>query len=73
MQGHDNYPGVDMDNESEASNNRRRGAGERRSISINITEEALRIGKLPAEKVARNIAQNKYNDFGALRSKGSAA
>ena len=28
----------------------------RRSISINITEEALRRGKLPTEGVARNIA-----------------
>lgn len=28
----------------------------RRSISINITEEALLRGKLPAEAVAKNIA-----------------
>ena len=28
----------------------------RRSISINITEEALRIGKLPTENVAKNMA-----------------
>ena len=40
----------------------------RRSVSINITEEALRIGKLPPEQVARNIAQNKYQSNGALRS-----
>ena len=40
----------------------------RRSISINITEEALRRGKLPTELVARNMAQNKYNERGMLRA-----
>ena len=38
----------------QATEDDRRGG--RRSISINITEEALRIGKLPTESVARNIA-----------------
>lgn len=32
--------------------------------SINITEEALRIGKLPVEKVAMNIASNLYKTAG---------
>jgi len=36
------------------------GRPRRRSFSINITEEALRIGKVPTESVARNIGQNKY-------------
>jgi serine/threonine protein kinase len=30
------------------------------SYSINITKEALRVGKLPIETVAQNIAQNLY-------------
>ena len=67
MQGAD-YPGIDIDESDEQSKNRRGG---RRSISINITEEALRIGKLPCEQVARNIAQNKYNELGIMRSTGS--
>ena len=37
--------------------------------SINITEEALRIGKLPTEEIARNIAQGKYNKQGVLKNK----
>ena len=67
MQGND-YSGMEIDDESERSKNLRGGGDGRRSISINITEEALRRGKLPTETVARNIAQNKYNDLGALRS-----
>mgnify|MGYP001041535185 FL=1 len=69
MQGND-YPGIDTDEQSDLAKNKRAGTG-RRSISINITEEALRLGKLPTEQVARNIAQNKYNDNGALRSTGN--
>lgn len=40
---------------------------QKRSISINITEEALRRGKLPCEDVARNISLNKYNAKGHLK------
>ena len=36
------------------------------SISINITEEALRRGKLPTEKISQNIAGKKYNAKGLL-------
>lgn len=38
----------------------------KRSRSINITEEALRIGKVPTEEVALNIAKNRYNKDGIL-------
>ena len=31
------------------------------NMSINITEEALKRGKLPIEVVAKNVLQNKYN------------
>ena len=31
------------------------------NMSINITEEALKRGKLPIEIVARNVVQGKYN------------
>ena len=41
----------------------------RRYFSINITEEALRLGKLPTEQVACNIAQNKYTKNGVLKGK----
>jgi hypothetical protein len=37
-----------------------------RSRSINITEEALRIGKVPVEDVAANIATNRYTKDGLL-------
>ena len=37
-----------------------------RARSINITEEALRIGKVPTEEVALNIAKNRYNKDGLL-------
>lgn len=37
-----------------------------RSKSINITEEALRIGKVPVEEVAANIAANRYTKDGLL-------
>ena len=36
--------------------------------SINITQEALRIGKLPTEKVARNMAKGLYNPDGTLKN-----
>ena len=36
--------------------------------SINITQEALRIGKLPTEKVARNLARGLYNKDGSLKN-----
>lgn len=45
------------------------GGNKHRSFSINITEEALRRGKLATESVARNIGQNKYNKSGILRGK----
>ena len=35
--------------------------------SINITQEALRIGKVPTEEVARNISQGRYNKQGIPR------
>ena len=41
------------------------------SYSINITQEALRIGKLPCEKVAANLAKNAYNKNGILRGQVS--
>lgn len=47
----------------QATEDDRRGGG-RRSISINITEEALRIGKLPTESVAKNIAGGRYSKSG---------
>lgn len=37
--------------------------------SINITEEALRRGKLPIEKVAENIAKGKYDKNGLIKGK----
>mmetsp|Transcript_9931 Transcript_9931/g.12352 ORF Transcript_9931/g.12352 Transcript_9931/m.12352 type:complete len:149 (+) Transcript_9931:3478-3924(+) len=45
------------------------GQTEHRGFSINITEEALRIGKLPTEQVSCNIAKNKYNNNGILKGK----
>lgn len=39
--------------------------------SINITEEALSIGKLPTEVVASNIAQGQYDENGLLKQRVS--
>ena len=39
--------------------------------SINITQEALRIGKIPTEEVARNIAQGRYTKQGVLKEVSS--
>ena len=36
--------------------------------SINITQEAMRIGKLPTEKVARNMAKGIYNEDGSMKN-----
>ena len=47
-----NNNGFEMEGEDDEVVNR----PSRRSISINITEEALRIGKLPTENVAKNMA-----------------
>lgn len=46
-----NNNGFDMEEDDEVVNK-----PSRRSISINITEEALRIGKVPTEMVAKNMA-----------------
>ena len=64
-----NNNGFDMEGEDDEVVNR----PSRRSISINITEEALRIGKVPTEMVAKNMAQNKYNKYGGLKGKGTNA
>ena len=36
-------------------------------FSINITQEALRIGKIPTEEVAKNIAQGRYTKSGVFK------
>ena len=55
------------DDYTDAENtNRQQQRQKKRSISINITAEALRIGKLPVEEVALNIAKGRYNDNGVL-------
>ena len=61
------------DDSSALDNDENGGKGKKRhrSISINITEEALRRGKLPPETVARNIAQNRYNTKGGIKKEGS--
>ena len=47
--------------------------GSEHTYSINITQEALRIGKIPTEEVARNIAQGRYTKSGALKNAGNGA
>lgn len=63
------YMGGSLDDEDDTEANKGSRKGANSSISINITEEALRIGKLPTETVALNIAQNKYNKNGSLKGK----
>jgi hypothetical protein len=60
--------GADYINELADQDDGHHQKASRRSISINITEEALRLGKLPTEQVAKNISNNMYKANGVLRS-----
>jgi len=60
--------GSDYNNDLTDQDDGHNQSGSRRSISINITEEALRLGKLPTEQVAKNIANNMYKANGVLRN-----
>ena len=49
------------------TNNTEQKPGAEMQFSINITQEALRIGKIPTEEVAKNIALGRYNKQGVFK------